>query len=76
MGFFGAANGWGVGPPPKNPPHISYNDETWYSYTLPKENPKMYKSRDTSFEFCWHQHFFTGNQQILLHQEIHIYIGF
>ena len=20
--------------------HISYNDETWHSYTLPKENPK------------------------------------
>ena len=33
---------------------------------------KMYKSRDTSLEFCWHQHFFTGNQQILLHQKIHI----
>ena len=33
---------------------------------------KMYKSCDTSLEFCWHQHFFTGNQQILLHQEIHI----
>ena len=33
---------------------------------------KMYKSRDTSLEFCWHQHFFTGNQEILLHQEIHI----
>ena len=27
IGFFG-------------PPHISYNDETWYSYTLPKEDPK------------------------------------
>ena len=33
---------------------------------------KMYKSRDTSLEFCWHQHFFTGNQQTLLHQGIHI----
>ena len=20
--------------------HISYNDETWHSYTLPKEDPK------------------------------------
>ena len=37
---------------------------------------KMYKSRDTFLEFCWHQHFFTGNQQILLHQEIDIWIGF
>ena len=33
---------------------------------------KMYKSRDTFLKFCWHQHFLTGNQQILLHQEIHI----
>ena len=34
MGFFGAAHGWGglFG--------ISYNDETWHSYTLPKEDPK------------------------------------
>ena len=23
---------------------------------------KMYKSRDTSLEFCWYQHFFTRNQ--------------
>ena len=28
------------GPPPLNPPHISYNDETWHSYTLPKEDAK------------------------------------
>ena len=32
----------------------------------------MYKSGDTSPKFCWHQHFFTGNQQILLYQEIQI----
>ena len=35
--------------------HISYNDETWYSYTLPKKdlkNIKIYKSRDTPLEFC------------------------
>ena len=37
MGFFGAAHGW---PPPGNPPHISYNDETWHSHTLPKEDSK------------------------------------
>ena len=64
MGFFGASHRWR--------PHISYNDKTWHSYTLPKEDPKMYKSHDTPLGFCWHQHFFTGNQQILLHQEIHI----
>ena len=64
MGFFGASHGWG--------PHISYNDKTRHSYTLPNEDPKMYKQRDTSLEFCWHQHFFTGYQQNFLHQEIDI----
>ena len=29
---------------------------TCYSYTLPKEDPKINKSCDTPFEFCWHQH--------------------
>ena len=74
MVFFGAAHGW-VGaflPPSLKPVTLSYNDETWHSYTLPKEDPKIYKSRDTSLEFCWHQHFFTKNQQILLHQDIQI----
>ena len=33
MGFFGAAHGWGG-------PFWPYNDETWHSYTLPKEDPK------------------------------------
>ena len=33
---------------------------------------KMYKSRATFFDSCRHQHFFTGNQQILPHQEVHI----
>ena len=28
--------------------HISYNDETWHSYTLPREDQKKYESRDTS----------------------------
>ena len=42
--------------------------------TIPylREIQKMYKSRDTSLESYWHQHFFTKNQQILLHQEMHI----
>ena len=38
----------------------------------PKEIQKIYESRDTPLAFCWHQHFFTGNQQILLYQEIQI----
>ena len=45
MGFFGAAHGWGwrVGkkvPSPYNLSHIFCNDETWHSYTLPKEDPQ------------------------------------
>ena len=44
MGFFGAAyeceyvceGGMGQ----KGPPLTSYIDETWHSYTLPKEDPK------------------------------------
>ena len=31
-----------------------------------KKIQKPYKSRDTFLEFCWQQHFFTGNQQFLL----------
>ena len=33
---------------------------------------KIYSSRDTPLEFCWHQHFFNGNQQLLLDQVIQI----
>ena len=46
MGLFEAAHGWvretkSPPPPPhlsKNLSHISDNDETWHSYTLPKED--------------------------------------
>ena len=37
-----------------------------------KKIQKIYKSCDTTLESCWHQHFFTANQQILLYQEIQI----
>ena len=37
---------------------------------------KIFESRDISSKFCWHQHFFTGNQQILIYQEIQIQIAF
>ena len=33
---------------------------------------KKNELRDTPLDFCWHQHFFTGNQQIFLYQEIQI----
>ena len=34
MGLFGAPHRWS---------HIPYNDETWQSCTLPKEDPKNIK---------------------------------
>ena len=60
VGLSGAAHGWWG---KKDPPSLKsvYNDESWRSYTLPKEDPKIYKSCDTPLEFCWYQHFFTGS---------------
>ena len=40
MGLFGAAHGWGAKAPAKNVSDISYNNETWHTYTLPREDPK------------------------------------
>ena len=59
------------GPSLKSATHIL---QWWNLAVIPylRKIQKVYKSRDTSLEFCWHQHFFTRNQQILLHQEIHI----
>ena len=39
----------------------------------PKKIQKKFESCDAHFEFCWHQHFFPGNQKILLYQEIERY---
>ena len=45
--FWGCSRiGWGGGAggkkatSPKNLSNVSYNDETWHSYTLPKGDPK------------------------------------
>ena len=75
MGFFGAAHGWGGGK--KAPLHkICHTYPTMMKLgrviPQPKEIQKIHESRDTPLEFCWHQHFFTGNQQILLYREIQI----
>ena len=37
----GGGSGFGgrKAPAPKNLSHMSYNDETWHSYTLPKKDP-------------------------------------
>ena len=41
VAVFGAAQGGEAkGPHPENLSHISYNNETWHNYTLPKEDPK------------------------------------
>ena len=37
-----------------------------------KRIQKIYESSDTPIDFCWHRHFFTGNQQILLCQKIRV----
>ena len=37
-----------------------------------KKIQKIYNSRDTTLEFCSHQHFFTRNQQFFLYQEMQI----
>ena len=37
-----------------------------------KKIQKIFESRDSQLEFCSHQYFFTGNQQILLYQDIQI----
>ena len=75
MGFFGAVHGWsGAFLPPI--PKICHTYPTMIKRgtVIPylRKIQKIYKSCHTSLEFCWHQHFFTGNQQILLRQEIQI----
>ena len=42
MGFFEDAHGWGGGGGKKALSHISDHDETWHSYTLAKEDLKIY----------------------------------
>ena len=40
---------------PKNLSQKSCSDETWHNYT--NKNQKIYESRNTPPEFCWHQYF-------------------
>ena len=41
-----------------------------------KKIQNIYGWCDTLLNFCWHQYFFTGNQQTLLYQKIQIQIAF
>ena len=80
MGFFGAAHGWSSPPRQKKICH-TYPTTMKLGTVIPvipylKTIQKIYESRDTPPEFRWHQQFFTRNQEILLHQEIHVYIAF
>ena len=76
MGIFGAAHGWGPKRPLPPLPKIchTYPSMVKLGTVIPylKKIQKLYKSCDTPTEFCWYQHLFTGNQQVLQYQEIQI----
>ena len=78
MGIFRAACGWGGGGGQKGPslPKICHTYPTMMKLrtVIPylKKIQKIYKSCDTSLDFCLNQHFSLGNQQISLYQEIQI----
>ena len=75
MGFLGVAHGLG-GPFWPSIPKICHIYPTMMKLdtVIPylREIQKIYKSQDTPHDFCGRQLFITGNQQILLHQEIQI----
>ena len=74
MGFFGATHEWegGAKRPPLPKIRHTYPAMIKLGTVIPylRKTQKLYKSRDTLLEFCWHQHFSTGDQQILLYQEM------
>ena len=76
MSIFGTAHGCGGGGEGKkvSPPKICHTYPTMMKLgtVIPhlKKIQKIYESPDTPSEFCLNQHSFTGNQQILLYQEI------
>ena len=78
MGIFRAAHVLGGAKRPPSLKSVTHILQWWNLPVIPylKKIQKIYQSRDTPPEFCWHQHFFTGNQQILLYQEIQIQIAF
>ena len=76
--FWGCSWIWGQKGPPslKSITHIlQWNLARLVILSL-KKILKIYKSRHTAFEFCWNLHFFTENWQLLLYQEIQLYIAF
>ena len=81
MGLFGASHGCGGGGGAKSPlPKICHKHSTILKLgtfiLYLKKIQKIYESRDTPLNFCWHQRFFINNQQILLYQKMQIQIAF
>ena len=75
MGFLWATHGcWGGGKAPLLKIHHTHPPMMKLDTAIPylRKIQKKYESCDTSFEFCWHQHFFTWNWQSLLCQETRI----
>ena len=81
--FFGLITDGGGEAKDPQPPHKSCHT---YSAVMTfgrvilylKKIKTIYKSRDTNLEFCRHSYsyFFIKNQQLLLYQEIQIWIAF
>ena len=75
-GFFWDARGWEGSKKSKPPlpptPKICHTYPTMMELgiviTYLRRIQKIYESRDTHLEYCWYQHFFTGNWQIFLYQ--------
>ena len=77
MDLFGTAHGWrGKAPQPKICQTYSTIMKLSTLTTYLKKIKKMYKWHNTPFEFCWHQHFFARNPQLLLYWEIQIKISY
>ena len=51
QGFWGRGDGGKKVAPSKNLSHITYNDETWDSHTLPKKDSEKNKSSDKPLRF-------------------------
>ena len=81
MAIFGVAHGWGEGwaKRPLSLKNVTHIVKWWnlaQLYLTWRRSKNIYESRETPPEFYWHRHFFTGNQQILLYQEIQVKTAF
>ena len=78
MGIFGAAHGWVGQERPLPKICHTYPTVMKLGTVIPylKKIQKIFESRDTPPDFCWHKHFFSVNKQILSYQEMRISIAF